>query len=634
MTAKATPRSWTCACTVVWTLLCAGTSLGALLLPLVGQLNRQGCAWLLALGAVGAVFGYHRLVPGLFPVRGIRPRRFRRPFPLLYLICLLAALIGGAIHPPTNHDALCYRIPRLLHWVAEGRWHWIHSFDPRMNFSATGFEVMMLPSLEALHTLRFSYLINFVSFLLLPGLVFDVFKGLGVRNSIAAKWMWILPCGSCFVMEAGSIGNDLPACAHVLAGLMFALRSLRNGSAADAALAVVSAALMTGMKASNLPLLLPVAICLLAAIRRHPKLVLPAAAACVLSLPVSFFPVAAANVIHAGHWSGDPGSPLVRIDPLAGLAGNTLLIGSAALVPAVFPQAEKVNSAFNASTTGPPLRWIKAGFMDFRMTHPQLASEENSGLGVGVTATLLLGLAASWKCLRPRRLLGLGGWVTAGFWFALVFYMIKLGNCGAPRLVAPYYAGLILPPLLLAGSGRWLRRRWWITASVLSMLPIIPALVCNPARPLLPMISIVHALKERGFAMGLMTRMETVYQTYANRSDANRSVRDLLPPHAKVIGFAGTSGESQYSFWLPLGERRVVDFMPTAGRRPPDPTGLEAIVASEWGCMDRFGKTPRQLADHLGWQILGTTPVRSLASAEPVLWSVLAPGAQSAGNHR
>jgi hypothetical protein len=131
-----------------------------------------------------------------------------------------------------------------------------------------------------------------------------------------------------------------------------------------------------------------------------------------------------------------------------------------------------------------------------------------------------------------------------------------------------------------------------------------------------------------------MTRMETVYQTYADRSDANHDVRDLLPPHAKVIGFAGTSGESQYSFWLPLGGRRVIDFTPTADRRPPDPTGLEAIVTSEWGCMDRFGKTPQQLADHLGWQILGTTPVRSLASAEPVQWSVLAPGAHSAGNRQ
>jgi hypothetical protein len=223
--------------------------------------------------------------------------------------------------------------------------------------------------------------------------------------------------------------------------------------------------------------------------------------------------------------------------------------------------------------------------------------------------------------------------IAAGFWVALLYFMAKLGSCGTPRLAAPYYAGLLLAPLLMISSGIILKRRWWMVVSYVSILPILPALACNPARPLLPMTSIIQTLGTNGANMKALSRMETVYQTYATRSDIFKSVRESLPAGCKVIGFAGTSGDPQYSFWLPLGERRVVDFTPSADRRPPAISGLDAIVASEWGCRDRFGLTPRQLADHLDWEIRGTTHVRALASAEPVAWSVLVPKAGPSKKH-
>ena len=625
MTSPLNYRSFTMAMTIVWVLLAAGFTAGGLLLSLAGQLNRAGCAVLLTLGVMGAVFGYRAMVGGLWCAPGVRLRRFRRPFPLLYLVCAVAALVGGTIHAPTNYDALGYRVPRLLHWLTEGSWHWISTMDARMNFSAAGFEAMMLPAFGALHTLRLAFLINAMCYLVFPGLVYLAFSGLGVRRSVAARWMWIIPCGSCFVMQAGSIGNDLPGCVLLLAAMIFALRAMRSGRATDVMLAVLSAALMTGMKASNLPLLLPPAICLVAVFRLHPRLIGAAALAGVLSLPVSFLPIAAGNVRYTGHWSGAPGSPLALDDPFAGLVGNSILIGSAALVPAVFPMAEKVNDSFNTKLNDPPLKRIKDGFTRIEMTHPQMASEENSGLGMGVTMALLLGLAGSWRHLSARRVIGLGGAVAAGFWIALLFYMTQLGNNGAQRLVAPYYAGVLLMPLMCFGSARVFRHRWWSTISFLAILPIVPALACNPARPLLPMSRIVESMKEKGIAPNLMTRMEKVYHTYANRADACGPVRNLLPPGTRVIGFAGTSGELQHSFWLPLGERRVVDFLPTSDRRPPDPSGLDAIVTSQWGCNDRFGMTPEELAHHLGWEIIGTTSVQIYASAEPARWSVLVP---------
>ena len=622
---KPVTGSWTANCTTIWILLATGFSAGAMLLSAFSLLNRPGNMILLAFGVAGSAWGYVRLNGNPWSFNGLRWRRFRRPFPLLYLLCALAALVGGAIHPPTNHDALSYRVPRLLHWLSTGQWHYIGGADTRMDFSGTGFEAMMLPPFAALHTLRFAFLINATLYLLLPGLIFSVFSALGVKRSIGALWMWIIPCASCFAMEAGSIGNDLPACVYVLAALFFGLKAVETGKWTDVMLAVLASALMTGIKVVSLPLLLPIAICMLWVFLRHPKLIFPAAATAVLATTISFLPIAVANTLNAGDWAGDSNSLLKIHDPVVGLAGNAVLIGSASLAPAIFPQSEKLNVWFNSSVVEGSLNWIKAGFADFRMTHPQMASEEHSGIGLGVSAALILGVAGAWRQLRIKRLVSPGGLIFAGFWFALLFFMIKLGNCGAPRLIAPYYVGLIGLPLLLIQSGKVFRKKWWQWSSLVLLLPILPALAMSPARPLLPMRTIVGILKDNGIGSAILSRMDIVYEVYANRYDPYQLVRDLLPENTTSIGFAGTSGDSQYSFWLPMGTRRVSDFTPRQDGKLPDTSNLDVIVASAWGTMDRFGMTPRQLAERLDWEIIESIPVRALASADAIEWSILVP---------
>ena len=152
-------------------------------------------------------------------------RRFRRPFPLAFLILAALAFLGGALHPPTNYDALAYRIPRVLHWLAVGQWHWIHTIFDRLNDRSCGIEWVSAPFIALLKTDRWLFLINVVSFLLLPGLVFSVFTRLGVRRRVAWHWMWLVPTGYCLVLQAGSIGNDLFGATFALAAVDFALRA-------------------------------------------------------------------------------------------------------------------------------------------------------------------------------------------------------------------------------------------------------------------------------------------------------------------------------------------------------------------------------------------------------------------------
>jgi len=139
------------------------------------------------------------------------------------------------------------------------------------------------------------------------------------------------------------------------------------------------------------------------------------------------------------------------------------------------------------------------------------------------------------------------------------------------------------------------------------------------------MTVIVKKLMNLGIGTNTLSRMASVYEVYGNRADPYLPVRLLLPTDAKSIAFAGTSGESQYSFWLPLGTKRVTDFTPRTDGKLPEVADFDVIVASKWGTQDRFGISPQELADRLGWKISGTISVRTLASAEEGQWSVLVP---------
>ena len=72
-----------------------------------------------------------------------------------------------------------------------------------MNDRACGIEWLTAPLLLFTRCDRALFLLNFIPFLLLPGLVFSVFRRLGVRARVAWHWMWLLPTGYIFLLQAG-----------------------------------------------------------------------------------------------------------------------------------------------------------------------------------------------------------------------------------------------------------------------------------------------------------------------------------------------------------------------------------------------------------------------------------------------
>ena len=181
--------------------------------------------------------------------------------------------------------------------------------------------------------------------------------------------------------------------------------------------------------------------------------------------------------------------------------------------------------------------------------------EEGAGVGLGISLLMLVSIIAGLlmgKHGKPKKQLTNfnKGLILGGLtWVALLVLMAKFGNDGMARLITPFYIALALPLLSLSSQSIIVRARWWRLLALLCSLMIFPAILINPARPLIPIDALIGFLESHHLSHSITARARTVYSVYGNRSDSLSSVREKLPEGAKVIGFAGTGDESEYSFW-------------------------------------------------------------------------------------
>lgn len=603
----------------LWLLVSTLATLAGWSLSALGGLNRAGYL-VFGVGVGVALWFGRKALDWQTPGGGCRWRktwsRFRRWLPAGFALLAFLVLLGGVLYPPTNHAAFTYRTPRVLHWLTEGHWHWIHTPNYRMNNRACGFEWLTAPLLLFTKSDRSLFLINFISFLLLPGLVFSVFTRLGVRPRVAWYWMWLLPTGYNFLLQAGSVANDTFPTVYALAALDFGLRAWGSRRASDLWLSVLAAALLTGAKASNLTLLLPWAIVVLPLL---PRLLRRPAATLVLLLlaaAVSFLPSAALNIRYCGDWSG------LRLErtgmdmksPVVGVWGNGLLFLKN-FVPPFFPFAGWWNQSALTVLPRAVVMPMVANFEQGFHVIGEMPTEDGTGIGFGLSVLVLAAVLARLRRgdgvpparvepqgesgFQPRQELGgaptflsaasrggqsavrgladknagappgseplanggvprwLARLVLLAPWGSLLAYCLKSGIVDAPRLISPYYP-LLLPSLLLGvRQAEIVRRRWWRVMTGAVLLLAIPVVVLIPGRPLWPARTALSRLLSLKPGQRLVARALSVYGVYGDRWDSLAEVRALLPKAVEVVGFMGDGDDIDISLWRPFLSRRV-----------------------------------------------------------------------------
>src|ERR1017187_8737386 len=220
----------------LWIWISAFASLAGWTLSAAGQLNRAGYAAGFAAFAV-FIFAFRKSL-GFEPGKNIlRLKKFSRRFCRLLPFCFaaLAVLIflGGALYAPGNYTGLAYRVGRVLQWLSHGHWFWIHTANFRMNDRACGIEWLSAPVLLFTHSTRALFLLNFLPFLLLPGLIFSIFTQLGIRARVAWQWMWLVPTRYNFIFPTGGIAKENFPAGFSPAAVDFGLRAWKSRRPAD-----------------------------------------------------------------------------------------------------------------------------------------------------------------------------------------------------------------------------------------------------------------------------------------------------------------------------------------------------------------------------------------------------------------
>src|SRR5258706_3525784 len=137
----------------LWIVFCAFCSCTGWILSALHQLNAAGYALAFVFGFAAIVLLRRKCFTGYTPRWNWRKlrRRFGRAFPLAFLILAVLAVLGGALYAPNNYYALAYRVPRVLQWLAHGRWHCVPTEFQQLNLTADSFEWVFPPLIALTH---------------------------------------------------------------------------------------------------------------------------------------------------------------------------------------------------------------------------------------------------------------------------------------------------------------------------------------------------------------------------------------------------------------------------------------------------------------------------------------------------
>lgn len=577
---------------ILWATWCQGCGWG---LSAIHQLSGWGyLAALPVLLAAGwwwmkaTADGHHICQPaGFYRQR----RRFTRPLPLIYLLIAVLSLVAGLLYPPWSFDAISYRLPRILYWWSAHHWYWIGTIDHRLDFSSCGFEWQMLPVLLLTRSDRCLFLLNWIPFVLMPGLVFGALRSLGVGGRSARRWMWLLPAGFCYALQCSGIQNDGYMVLYTLAVIIFAGLAFRQRRSLFLWLALLAVALLTSAKLSNLPLLMPLGLLLLPALRGVKWINFKTGLVVVIAAGCSFLPLAFLCWQHTGSWTGDPGDQWsAQPRSKAGaFTANAIAFGTDAAQPPVFPIAKKVNARLEPFNQSDFVRWLNWAHPNSDGVHfGNLAYEGSAGLGMGVGLYLLFLLSGSRLVKLTRRESApalpwewrLAPWTT---WVALAIIMAQIAFTHVTRYAASYYPLLLVSLLTLPRVAALERRKFTGWLAGLAMLAVVPVVLLTPARPVIPF----EALAQR-FPRPALKSMAASYHYWAVMRDDLAPLRDHLPPDATRIGHACGFRDTSYGLWKPFGSRVVVELGLPLGSKKLPPPDIQYAVATANGLKERY----------------------------------------------
>lgn len=558
-------------------------------------------------------------------------RKVKQPAFLGFCMLAILALTGGLWMAPNNFDALNYRMPKVAHWLMAGRWEWIHAANNNLNTRSCGFEWLTVPMIAWMRCDRLVFLYNWICFLLLPGLIFSLFRRFGVAARVSRCWMWLLPSGYCFALQAGSVANDLPAAMFALAAFDLGMKWRQSRSWCHMSMSLLAASMMTAIKPTTLPLLLPYGILFFGMWRGwFVKPALTSLWLMVCSL-ASFLPTAALNHYYSGDWTGAAAEnpTLAKVKPLYGLAGNLVNAPLQNLSPPLFPLATTWNR-WVVSTL--PDHWAAEMAAQFELRAAKfglvdIQGEESAGIGLGITGMWLLAVGAAGtmrrhgtQSVRPQ--MGFRTVASVTLVAALLVYFSKTGMNTVARHIAPYYPLLLMLGLTSTAQTKVIRKRWWKVCWATAVSSSLVMIIITPSRPLWPAAWFFNRFGNPSSPTWQRAKMG--YEVYANRADGLGILRDTIPVTEEHIGLITFASGPELPLWKPYLKRKVRHFTPgESARQVQQREKINYLVINTMNFADYMGLPPEVWLRQQGGKILLRKEIKILVKERPSEWWVV-----------
>jgi len=532
-----------------WVMLVTGLVLGGWLTSFFGHIRLMailGPTWLIGVAVFTIWAGKGKWSADW---RILRSALLFWPFLLLLALILAAAIV----YPPTVHDSLSYRLPRILIWLQDGEISHVPVSDDRLNYMTHNWELVALPFFRLTGD-RWLEVQNIASWLILFLVGFSWARQFCARADLQ-RWMALLAVAAYLpVLQAARTSNDLFALVLVLLSAWFFLLARTNLSIPDLIFSGMALALAAGAK-PHYCLLAPfwlVGFILFYRWRtRFLRLALTGILAAPIALVVSPLPAFILNY----KTYDSPSGPVAGSEMATGPFYERVAAGLVMSVWGNFsPPLNPVARSWNAAQEN----WLQSSGIaqrqpNFKLYTTEFPIVDRAALGIFAAIAWMAGI---FSAVRNRRQIELQVLITAIF--GLLAYLITTSQV-VPVTIARSFLGFAYLglPLVISGLAFIPAKplKCWLALTALASAAV---LVTTPSNPLWPAKSVLARLNEENYGSRIRPLVEK-YVAFTERYNAGKFIKVHVPATEPILAVMG-GGEPLLQLWHPYTPSRTVIF--------------------------------------------------------------------------
>lgn len=571
-----------------WIAIAAGLVSMAWVLSLVQRLS-----WVEVLGPIwimSVLFWASRSLKGSSRSAILTLKTYACFWPFLLLLGLI--LTAALIYPPTVHDSLSYRLPRMFVWLEHNRIFYFPSSDDRLNYMPANWGLVSVPFIRAWGG-NFLAWPNVISWILVYLFSLSVAKTFTADPTLQ-RWVGLAGISTNFaVLQACRSTNDLFVVALLMLSVWFLIYGNHHRSNSSILWSGMALSLAAGTKPhfSVLAIFWVSAVVYLYPWRqastfnwRRIAMVAPFA---LLVSPLPFF---ALNQSAYGSWLGpSQESQMSAGAPWERVSAALVLSAWYNVQPPLNPFAKGVNETIASSSI---YEKIQRKLPKFILGAREVPLVDGAALGLFSSLLWLLGLALAW-IYRDN--------IPRAFWYLLAVGGIGFMTSAAlvmPSSLARSFMGFVylaLPTIIAA----LVFAKPVVLKSISACAVISSSLVVGftPANPLWP-AKTVAAWAEQHRPESAVAALFSRYASFQDRYGSGAELMALVPRTCQLLVLTG-AGEPLLQI---VRDHRKVEFLATG----------EALT------VDRLHNVDYVLVGGLGFEVHPTAVYDLSVGALPV----------------